>query len=117
DEVMKVATSAWRYEVEGRNYIGGRRAVFSTSQVLPLLVDPYVGILFVWAKANFKPDSHLWIADGLAAKFGWSRGNLKQVRRRAIETGIFRLIRPAGFRRPAIYGFGVRGLEGERGVC
>ena len=115
DEVMRTAASAWKYETQGRNYIGGMRAVFSTAQVLPLMPDPYVGILFVWAKANLKPDSHFWIADGLADKFGWSLRTFKRVRRRAVQMGIFRLIRHAGFRRPAIYGWGLRGLR-EEGV-
>jgi len=88
--------------------------VFSESDVLPLMSDPHVGMLLVWAKARFKPDCQFWIADGLAAKFGWSRQTLKQVRRRAIEMGAFRLIRPAGFKRPAIYGWGARELG--RGV-
>jgi hypothetical protein len=103
ERVLKAAQSAWKYESGGRNY-----TVFSESDVLPLMSDPYVGILIVWAKARFKPDSHFWIADGLAAKFGWSRQTLKQVRRRAIQMGALRLIRPAGFKRPAIYGWGVR---------
>jgi len=74
-EVMRTAASAWKYETEGRNYIGGMRAVFSTADVLPLMADPHVGMLVVWAKARFKPDSHFWIADGLAGKFRWSSAN------------------------------------------
>jgi hypothetical protein len=105
DEVMKVATSAWRYEAEGRNYSGGMRAVFSVADVLPLMPDPYVGALIVWAKASFKPDSHFWIADGLAKKFGWSARQLRQARKRAVQTGLIRLIRPSGFKRAAIYGW------------
>jgi len=69
-EVMRIAASAWKYETKGRNYIGGRRAVFSESEVLPLMSDPPVGMLLVWAKAKFKPDCQFWIADGLAEKFG-----------------------------------------------
>jgi hypothetical protein len=42
-EVMRAANSAWKYETEGRNYIGGRRAVFSTSDALALMPDPKVG--------------------------------------------------------------------------
>jgi len=112
-EVMKVATSAWRYESEGRNYIGGMRAVFSESDVLPLMSDPHVGMLLVWAKARFKPDCQFWIADGLAAKFGWSLYDLRQARRRAIKMEIFILIKPAGFKRPAIYGWGLGELRGK----
>jgi hypothetical protein len=115
-EVIRAATSAWKYEVEGRNYSGGRRAVFSTSEVLPMMPDPYVGMLRVWARANFKPDSHFWIADGLADKFGWSNRQLRQARKRAIDSGVFRLIAPRGNRRPAIYGFGSKRLEREEGV-
>jgi hypothetical protein len=106
DEVMKVAASAWRYETEGRNYSGGMCAVLSVGDVLPLMPDPYVAALIVWAKASFKPDSEFWIADGLAEKFGWSARQLRQARRRAIQTGLIRLIRPAGFKRAAVYGFG-----------
>jgi hypothetical protein len=116
EEVMRTAASAWKYETEGKNYIGGKRAVFSESDVLPLMADPHVGMLKVWAKARFKPDAHFWIADGLADKFGWSRKRLKQVRRRAVETGVFRLVRRAGFKRPAVYCWGLREAE-EQGVC
>jgi hypothetical protein len=110
-EVMRAASSAWRYETEGRNYIGGMRAVFSVSDMLPLMPDPYVAALVVWAKANFKPDGHFWLADGLAEKFGWSRKRLKEVRKRAVERGIFRLVRRAGFKRPAVYCWGLRELS------
>ena len=116
DEVMRTAASAWRYETEGTNYIGGMRAVFTTADVLPLMADPHVGMLIVWAKARFKPDAQFWIADGLADKFGWSARQLRQARRRAVETGAIRLIRPAGFKRPAIYGWGLREAK-EQGVC
>jgi hypothetical protein len=117
-EVMSTAASAWRYETEGRNYIGGMRAVFSESDVLPLMADPHVGMLKVWAKARFKPDAHFWIADGLADKFQWSARQLRQARRRAVQMGIFRLIRPAGFKRNALYSWGLRELRlGESGVC
>jgi hypothetical protein len=114
-EVMRTAASAWKYETESRNYIGGMRAVFSTADVLPLMPDPYVTALVVWAKASFKPDCHFWIADELAEKFGWSVYDLRHARRRAIKMGIFRLIRRAGFKRPATYGWGVRELR-EEGV-
>jgi len=120
DEVMRTAASAWKCETEGRNYIGGRRAVFSESEVLPLMSDPPVGMLLVWARARFKPDCQFWIADGLAERFGWSLRTFKRVRRRALKRDIFILIRPAGFKRPALYGWGLRGLrlrkEGEEGV-
>jgi hypothetical protein len=106
DEVIKVARSAWRYETEGRNYSGGQVAVFRHADVIPLMPDPYVGMLIVWAKANFKPDAEFWIADGLAAEFGWTVYELRQARRRAIAMGVFKLIRPNGYRRPAAYGFG-----------
>ena len=80
------------------------------------MADPHVGMLIVWAKARFKPDAQFWIADGLADKFGWSARQLRQARRRAVETGAIRLIRPAGFKRPAIYGWGLREAK-EQGVC
>ena len=80
--------------------------------------DPYVAILIVWAKANFKPDSEFWLADGLTDKFGWSARQLRQARRRAIKMGIFKLIRPVGFKRPALYGWGLRELRlREESVC
>jgi hypothetical protein len=117
-EVTRTAASAWRYETEGRNYIGGMRAVFSESDVLPLMADPHVGMLKVWAKARFKPDAHFWIADGLADKFQWSARQLRQARKRAVQMGIFRLIRPAGFKRNALYSWGLRELRlEESGVC
>jgi hypothetical protein len=106
EEVMKVAASAWGYQVEGRNYSGGRRAVLSEADVIPLMPDPYVGILIVWARARFKPDAEFWLADGLAAVFGWSLRQLRQARCRAIEIGAFRRIRPSGYGRPALYSFG-----------
>ena len=88
--------------------------------MLPLMSDPPVGMLLVWARARFKPDCQFWIADGLAERFGWSLRTFKRVRRRALKRDIFILIRPAGFKRPALYGWGLRGLrlrkEGEEGV-
>jgi hypothetical protein len=105
-EVMQAAKSAWCYESEGRNYVDGRCAVISTSEVLPPMRDPYVCALMVWAKSKFKPEAEFWIADGLAEKFGWSLYELRQARKKALEMGVIRLIRKSGFRRPALYGFG-----------
>ena len=119
DEVMRTAASAWKYETEGRNYIGGMRAVFCEADVLPLMADPHVGMLVVWAKARFKPDSQFWIADGLAETFGWSLRQLREARRRAIKMGLFILIRPgSGFGGPGLYRWGLRGRRlREKGVC
>ena len=105
-EVMRTAASAWRYQTEGRNYSGGCCAVFREADVKPLMADPYVGILLLWARARFKPDAMFWIADGLAAEFGWTLYDLRQARNRAVEMGVFRLVRRARFKHPAVYAYG-----------
>src|SRR5262249_54452963 len=110
-EVMRTAASAWRYETQGRNYIGGRRAGFSESEVLPLMSDPRVGALLLRAKAECKVGCRFWITDGLAEKAGWNLRTVKRDRRRGLKRDIFILIRPAGFKRPALYGWGLRGLR------
>ena len=85
---------------------------------MPLMPDPHVTALVLWAKASFKPDSRFWLADGLAAKFGWSARQLRQARKRAVQMGIFRLIRRAGYKRPAVFSWGLRELRlRESGVC
>jgi hypothetical protein len=105
-EVMRTAASAWRYQTEGRNYSGGCCAVFREADLKPLMADPYVGILLLWARARFKPDAMFWIADGLAAEFGWTLYDLRQARNRAVEMGVFRLVRRARFKNPAVYAYG-----------
>jgi hypothetical protein len=106
EEVAKIASSAWGYQQTGRNWFGRPVVRMTKDEIAPLMPDTEVGMLYIWAKASFKPDSEFWLADGLAAKFGWTLHQFRETRRRAVQSGLFRRIRGATTGNPALYVFG-----------
>jgi hypothetical protein len=106
EDVMHAAQSAWSYEQRGENWFRKPTARITQWEILPFMCDPEVGMLYLWARASFKPDAEFWLADGLAANFDWSLYQLREARRRAVNSGLFRRIRGATTGNPALYVFG-----------
>lgn len=107
DEVTRLARSAWKYESEGRNFLGGRK-------VIPVLHDEVDGLM------RRSPDAfilltilrrHHWgrdfrIANAMAETMpggGWPRKRLAAARHVLEQEGHVSLVRPAGYREAPVY--------------
>jgi Primase C terminal 1 (PriCT-1)/Bifunctional DNA primase/polymerase, N-terminal len=79
-EVVKIATSAWRYQVEGRNWVG-RKAKASTDrdEILALSHDPAAGMLLLLLRVSHPiPDDRFAIDQvKTAALLKWDRERLR----------------------------------------
>ena len=102
-EVMKVATSVWKMQCEGRNRFGTFGAWFPIEEVETFRADPDDFYLLAFLRAHNHPDSTFMVANGLAERFGWRRQRLAAARRRLIERGHFKAVRQAGDGHPALY--------------
>ena len=93
-EVAKIATSAWGYTERGENRFGRHGVWFPTDEANELIASsPDDFLLLSYLRANNKPDSTFWVANGLAEKFGWSRQRLAETRQSLIAHGYLRLLR------------------------
>ena len=106
DEVMKTAKSAWDKTQTGENWFGSHSARLSLEEVDQLVRDPDVLALVCWLKAHNLPDAEFWIADGLKDQLGWSLHQLREARRRAVDRGEIKRLRPHRLGKPAVYVFG-----------
>jgi hypothetical protein len=106
NEVTHIINSAWKRHQEGRNWFGRPATQITSDEILPLMPDADVGMLYLWAKATNKLAAEFWLADGLAEKFGWTLYRFREARRRAVEAGLFRRIRGPTTGHPALYVFG-----------
>jgi hypothetical protein len=93
-EVAKIATSAWGYTERGENRFGRHGVWFPTDEANELIAtSPDDFLVLSYLRANNKPDSTFWVANGLAEKFGWSRQRLAETRQSLIAHGYLRLLR------------------------
>jgi Bifunctional DNA primase/polymerase, N-terminal/Primase C terminal 1 (PriCT-1) len=88
-EVIKTAKSAWKYEVEGRNYIS-QKAPFSLQSEFAFFLE--CGQLEAFALLAFLldkngPQARFWIANGMADAFNWSRKCLSDARQFLLDAG------------------------------
>jgi hypothetical protein len=95
-EAIKVATSAWRYEETGQNYVGQHGAFFTTSEALRLInTDQDAFLLLGFLRAANKPDAVFPVANGLTKSLGWRRQRLAAARSRLIASGYITPVRKA----------------------
>jgi Bifunctional DNA primase/polymerase, N-terminal/Primase C terminal 1 (PriCT-1) len=89
DEVANVAASAWSYTEKGENRFGQSGAWLPQSTVNALVRDPALFALIGWLKSANGPNAEFLVANGLSEPkyLGWPIYQLRQARRRAIETG------------------------------
>ena len=126
DEVAKTAASAWSYTEKGENHFGQKGAWLSQSTVKTLVRDPALFALVGWLKAANGPNAEFLVANGLCAPehLGWPIYQLRQARRRAIETGWIVKVRQEAKGQAALYRWGrpaattnvPSGRTGERSV-
>jgi hypothetical protein len=104
-ELVKIARSAWKYTIEGRNWFGGQHGVAFTEDELATLLtsdrqDVYV--LLTRMKWKFGPHSTFWLANGWHEELGWSRKRYTAARNYLVGTYIMQ-IRPPAPNRSALY--------------
>ena len=87
EEVIKAASSAWKYHQEGQNRFGKHGSWLEKDVVHNMMSDPHCLALISWLQAQNGPRATFLIANSLAKMFGWSLPQLQKARRRAIEAG------------------------------
>ena len=97
-EVVKIATSAWRYTERNENWFGfGRRVAFPHATVDRLAAqDPYALALLSVLKRLHGGRDHFILAKETAHKLGWSLPAFKAARKRLEVEGEIRCISRGG---------------------
>jgi bifunctional DNA primase/polymerase-like protein/primase-like protein len=103
-EVVKIATSAWRYTESGDNRFGQTGVWFPTGEANSLIAtDQDAFILLAYLKANNGPNRTFIVANGLADTFGWTRKRFAGARRRLEYSHLEMVRRPGKCNGPALY--------------
>jgi Bifunctional DNA primase/polymerase, N-terminal len=108
-EVIKTASSAWKMQIEGRNWIG-------QGGIIPMRcaeVDRFLSLgedatfLFLHLKRHHNDRETFLVANAMAERLQWRPRRFKDARRQLGEAGLLRLIQQGGRRPhdPSIYGW------------
>lgn len=105
DEVVRTAQSAWGYEARGQNRFGQTGAFISTVQANLLIGSaPDAALLLMFLKANNGPWAKFMCANGLTERLGgMPRKRIAAARKRLIDLGYMRCVRPAASNAPALF--------------
>jgi hypothetical protein len=106
EEILTIASSAWRYTERGDNRFGQHGAYFDAGEVACMIMcqDQDAFVLLAFLRAKQGPWSTFMVANGLTETFvGWSRKRLAAARHRLIELGYLTPLRQAGRGHPALY--------------
>jgi Bifunctional DNA primase/polymerase, N-terminal/Primase C terminal 1 (PriCT-1) len=104
-EVLKVASSAWRYTERGDNRFGRPGVFFDTTEANDLIGnDSDLYLMLSLLRANNKPDSRFMATNkGLAKKLRWRTKRVAETRRRMIAKGYAEQISKARPKHAALY--------------
>jgi Bifunctional DNA primase/polymerase, N-terminal len=109
DEVVEVATKAWKYTERGMNMFGGHGVVFSAELYDELLDGDQDGLILLgFLRGNNLPWAKFMCTNALAEKFGWRVQRLAGARRRLIELGHLVQVKRAWRRSPALFEFPIK---------
>lgn len=97
-EVRKIASSAWNYEAEGRNFIGGEAHAILPLQVIGALAakNPIALALFCILRSLHWDRKEFVIANAMAQALCWPVDRLRAARKALIAAGIIRCIHTGG---------------------
>jgi hypothetical protein len=114
--IVDIATSAWKYTVEGKNQFGRSCSMLSLSQasVNALVSDRALFALIGWLKVANGPNAEFLVANGLCTHLGWPVKQLQHTRRRAIEGGWLVKVRREAKGRAALYRLGASHAHDHR---
>ena len=103
--MTSLVASAWRYQQEGRNFVGRGRAVVTPHAEVVLLAatDPNAFALLAILRSHHWGRSEFAIAKAMLSSLGWTLRRFYAARAKLIELGLLSLVRPASQHCPAIY--------------
>lgn len=108
-EVVDTATSAWKYQVRGENFIGGGGGglvTCPTAMVDDLAHDnPDALSLMMVIRRNHWDRERFCLANAMAQGMGWTLPRFKAARRLLVDRGYLRMLRPATNKAPSEYGW------------
>jgi hypothetical protein len=112
-EVVRIAVSAWSYQQEGKNLVGRGHAIVTAHTVIDELMhespDGFL-LLMVLKRRHWGRD---FVAANAMAPFmpggGWTLRRLQDARKTLVDQRYIELVRPAGYRSPAMYRFPIKG--------
>jgi hypothetical protein len=106
-EVFRAASTVLGYLKDGTLRTGQHGSYFPKQMAQWLARDPHLCALLTWLRAENRPDSEFWIADGLAVEhLGWDVKQLSRTRKRAMELGWIKQIRRPSTGNPGLYVWG-----------
>jgi Bifunctional DNA primase/polymerase, N-terminal/Primase C terminal 1 (PriCT-1) len=109
-EMIKTASSAWKMQIEGRNWIGQGGIIpmrfAELDRSLNLGAD--ATFLFLHLKRHYDDRETFLVANAMAGLLQWRPRRFKDARRQLVEAGLLHLIHQGGRRPrdPSIYGWG-----------
>lgn len=97
-EVHKIASSAWKYESEGRNFIGGGSSAILRYRVIDSLAasDPHAFALYAVLQRHHWDRDDFAIANGMAESLGWHVDRLRGARAALLKASVIRCIHEGG---------------------
>lgn len=106
-EVKRTVASAWRYEVEGRNWVGsGHRVILDASEIELLQSNPDAMYLYTLLKMKHWGRDFV-CSNAYAEKLpcgGWTLRRFRAARNFLVDEGLIVAVRPASFNRgPTVY--------------
>jgi Bifunctional DNA primase/polymerase, N-terminal/Primase C terminal 1 (PriCT-1) len=107
-EVIKTANSAWKMQIENRNWIGLGGVIAVPRDVLARLRIAGHDTLILYMElrdAHFGLRERFVVANAMADRVGMTLRRLQKARLHLIEAGLIRLIKPGGRNRPPLYGW------------
>ena len=93
-EVVKIARSVWKYQIERRNWIGeGSKIVTNREDIDAFLRDSNAFLLWSDLRAchGWRQGGDFVLANATAARFGWTEDRFKKARNRLVEMGRLQL--------------------------
>lgn len=98
DEVHKIASSAWKYESEGRNFIGGGSSAILRYRLIDSLAasDPHAFALYAVLQRHHWDRDDFAIANSFAVTLGWHVDRLRTARNALLTSNVIRCIHEGG---------------------
>jgi hypothetical protein len=109
NEVARVVRSAWRYQIEGRNFVGSKHVSAVSNEINTLANSaPDAFALLMILRSNHQNRAEFALGKAMAAKLGWTIPRFKKARTKLETVGKIRRLHPGGKgpNDPPLYSFG-----------
>lgn len=96
-EVEGIARSAWRYQVEGRNFVGTKQIFASSGEIEDLATScPDALALLMILRSHHRKGSAFVLAKAMAPTLGWTIPRFRQARAELENSGLIRCLNRGG---------------------